>query len=64
MLGSKIDYKLNFDEHVQILFIKANSKLGALPRATSYNCGKEDTDELFYQRTVELLAIYMYVTHS
>ena len=36
MLGVKIDYKLNFDEHVKTLCNKANNKLGALARATPY----------------------------
>ena len=36
MLGVKIDYKLNFDEHVKTLCSKANNKLRALARATPY----------------------------
>ena len=36
MLGVKIDYKLNFDEYVKTLYCKANNKLRALARATSY----------------------------
>ena len=36
MLGVKIDYKLNFDEHVKTLCSKANNKLRALARVTPY----------------------------
>ena len=36
MLGVKIDYKLNFDEHEKILCSKTNNKLRALERATPY----------------------------
>ena len=36
LLGLKIDYKLNFDNHVNSLCKKANSKLRALARATPY----------------------------
>ena len=36
MLGVKIDYKLNFDEHVKTLCSKANNKLRALARAIPY----------------------------
>ena len=36
MLGVKIDYKLNFDEHVKTLCSKANNKLRALARTTPY----------------------------
>ena len=36
MLGVKIDYKLNFDEYVKTLYSKANNKLRALARTTSY----------------------------
>ena len=36
LLGLKIDYKLNFDDHVNSLCKKANSKLRALARATPY----------------------------
>ena len=36
MLGVKIDYKLNFNKHVKTLCSKANNKLRALARATSY----------------------------
>ena len=36
MLGVKIDYKLNFDEHMKTLCSKANNKLRALPAATPY----------------------------
>ena len=35
-LGLKIDYKLNFDNHVNSLCKKANNKLRALARATPY----------------------------
>ena len=56
MLGVKIDYILNFDEHVKTLSSKANKKLTALARATpfmSYQCcKKENTDERIFQRTV------------
>ena len=34
MLGVKIDYKLNFDEHVKTLCSQANKKLKALARTT------------------------------
>ena len=53
-LGVKIDCKLNFDEHVKTLCSKANNKLRALARATSYMNveKKENTDELNFQRTV------------
>ena len=34
--GVKIDYKLDFDEHVKTLCSKANNKLRALARATPY----------------------------
>ena len=36
LLGLKIDYKLNFENHVNSLYKKANSKLRALARATPY----------------------------
>ena len=36
MLGVKIDYKLNFDEHVKTLCSKANNKLRVLARTTPY----------------------------
>ena len=36
LLGLKIDYKLNFDNHVNGLCKKANNKLRALARATPY----------------------------
>ena len=36
LLGVKIDYKLTFDEHVNSLCKKANSKLRALARTTPY----------------------------
>ena len=36
MLEVKIDYKLNFDEHVKTLCSKANNKLRSLARATPY----------------------------
>ena len=36
MLGVKIDYKLDFGEHVKTLCSKANNKLRALARATPY----------------------------
>ena len=36
ILGVKIDYKLNFDEHVKTLCSKANNKLTALARTTPY----------------------------
>ena len=36
MLGVKIDYKLNFDNHVKTLCSKANNKLRELARATPY----------------------------
>ena len=36
MLRVKIDYKLNFDEHVKTLCSKANNKLRALARTTPY----------------------------
>ena len=36
LLGIRIDYKLNFDEHVSSLCKKANSKLRALARTTPY----------------------------
>ena len=36
LLGIKIDYKLTFDEHVNSLCKKANSKLRALARTTPY----------------------------
>ena len=36
MLGVKIDYKLNFDEHEKDLCNKANNKMRALARATPY----------------------------
>ena len=36
MLGVKIDYKLNFDEHVKTLCSKSNNKLRALARTTPY----------------------------
>ena len=36
MSGVKIDYKLNFDEHVKTLCSKANKKLRALARTTPY----------------------------
>ena len=36
LLGIKIDSKLHFDDHVQYLCQKANMKLRALARATSY----------------------------
>ena len=36
MLGVKIDYKLNFDEHVKTLCNKANNELRALATATPY----------------------------
>ena len=32
----KIDYKLNFDKHVKIVYSKANITLGVLARATPY----------------------------
>ena len=53
-LGVKIDYKLNFEEHVKTLCSKANNKLIALARATPYMNveKKENTDELIFQRTV------------
>ena len=51
MLGVKIDYKLNFDEHVKTLCNKVNNKLRALARATPY-MSVENTDELFFRRTV------------
>ena len=36
MLGVKIDYKLNFEEHEKTLCSKANNKLRALARTTTY----------------------------
>ena len=36
MLGVKVDYELNFDEHVKTLCSKANHKLRALARAIPY----------------------------
>ena len=36
LLGDKIDYKLTFDNHVANLCNKANNKLRALARVTSY----------------------------
>ena len=36
LLGLKINYKLNFDNHVNSLCKKANNKLRALTRATPY----------------------------
>ena len=36
LLGVEIDYKLTFDNHVPNLCEKANNKLRALARATSY----------------------------
>ena len=36
LVGLKIDYKLNFDNHVNSLCKKANNKLRALARATPY----------------------------
>ena len=36
MLGVKIDYKLNFDKHVETLCSNANNKLKALAKATPY----------------------------
>ena len=36
LLGRKIDYKLNFDNHVNSLCKKANNKLRTLARATPY----------------------------
>ena len=36
MLGVKIDYKLNFDEHVKTLCSKVNNKLRELARTTPY----------------------------
>ena len=57
MLGVKIDYKLDFDEHVKTLSNKANNKLTALARATLYMSAEEKKilmgiDELFFQHTV------------
>ena len=66
MLGVKIDYKLNFDEHVKTLCSKANNKLRALARATPYMNveKKKNTDELIFQSTVQLLPLYMDVKQS
>ena len=41
MLGVKIDYKLNFDQHVKTLRNKANNKLTALARVTPYMNAEE-----------------------
>ena len=35
-IDEKIDYKLNFDEHVKTLCSKANNKLRELERVTPY----------------------------
>ena len=50
MLGVKIGYKLNFDEHVKTLCSKANNKLRALGRATPYVSAekKENAIEIFF----------------
>ena len=42
MLVVKIDYKLNFDEHVKTLCSKANKKLRALARVTPYMSVKKE----------------------
>ena len=54
ILRVKIDYKLNFDEHVKILCSKVNHKLRALARATPYMRVEKNkqTDENIFQRTV------------
>ena len=54
MLGVKIDYKLNFDEHMKTLCSKANNKLRALARATPYMSveKKKILMNSFFQRTV------------
>ena len=54
ILRVKIDYKLNFDEHVKTLCSKVNHKLRALARATPYMRVEKNkqTDENIFQRTV------------
>ena len=51
LLGLKIDYKLNFDNHVNSLCKKANNQLRALARATPY-MSIEAANELFFQCTI------------
>ena len=36
ILEVKVDYKLNFDEHVKILCSKSNNKMKAVSRAMPY----------------------------
>ena len=53
LLGVNIDYKLTFDNHVNILSKKANNKLRALARATSYmNIEKKKIKSSFFQCTI------------
>ena len=60
LLGVNIDYKLTFDNHVNNLSKKANNKLRALTRATSYmNIEKKKIKSSFFQCTIELLFPYM-----
>ena len=66
MFGVKIDYKLNFDEHVKTLCGKANNKTESVNESNSiYECSKEENaNELIFHCTVELLHTYMDVTLS
>ena len=53
ILEVKVDYKLNFDEHVKILCSKANNKMKAVSRAMPYmSVEKKNIDELFFQCAV------------
>ena len=54
ILPVKIDYKLNFDEHVKTLYSKVNNKLRALARGTPYMRVEKNkqTDKNIFQRTV------------
>ena len=59
LLGIKIDSKLRFDDHIQHLCNKADRKLQALARATSYvNLQKEKSfNASLFQHTFQLLSV-------